>query len=122
MKYVIYLLGLTWIAAGAAVILYTEEYKAFFRRMLTEWNPLWLALVPAVVGLLLVMGAGTTSHGGIIILIGIIGIAKGVLIYFNPGNILQRTRTWVERLSDQGYRLAGIIGLLLGTVIISWIQ
>ncbi len=55
-------------------------------------------------------------------LIGVLGIVKGVLIYFNPGGLFEISKDWVETFSDQGYRLVGIIALVLGTVVISWIQ
>jgi len=122
MKYVVYLLGFVWIAAGAFAILYTEDYKAYFKGLLTKLAPKWLALIPAIFGLLLLLSASATTHGWFIGLIGILGIIKGVLIYFNPGGIFDFSKDWLNALSDQGYRLVGIIALVLGTVVISWIQ
>jgi uncharacterized protein YjeT (DUF2065 family) len=122
MKVMIYLLGFAWIAAGAFAILYTDDYKAYFQGLMTRMNRIWLALIPAVVGLLLLLSASSTVHSGVIIFIGVLGIAKGVLIYFNPANLFETTRNWMNDLSDQGYRLIGIIALVLGTVVISWIQ
>lgn len=122
MKYMIYLLGFAWIAAGAFAILYTDDYKAFFQGLLTRMNRIWLALIPAVVGLLLLLSASSATHSGVIRLIGILGIAKGVLIYFNPANLFEISKGWMDNMSAQGYRLVGIIALVLGTVVISWIQ
>lgn len=122
MKYIIYLLGFAWVAAGAVAILYTDLYRAYIVRLMNQMNRLWLALIPAVVGLLLLMAASSTAHGGLIAVIGILGIAKGVLIYFNPANLFDAANTWLSDLSDQGYRLVGIVALVLGTVVISWIQ
>ena len=45
-----------------------------------------------------------------------------MLIYFNPGGLFEVSKDWVEALSGQGHRLVGIIALVLGTVVISWIQ
>jgi uncharacterized protein YjeT (DUF2065 family) len=122
MKYIVYILGFLWIAAGAIAILYTEDYKAYFKGLLTRMNRVALALIPAVFGLLLLLAASSTGHRGFIGLIGVLGILKGVLIYFNPGGIVELSTTWIEALSNQGYRLMGIIALVLGTVVISWIQ
>jgi uncharacterized protein YjeT (DUF2065 family) len=122
MKYVIYLLGFTWIAAGAFAILYTEDYKAYVTRLLDQPRRIWLATLPTVLGVLLIVGASSTTHVGLISLIGILGIAKGLLIYFNPANLYEKSIDWLNNWSDQGYRLVGIIALVLGTVVISWIQ
>jgi uncharacterized protein YjeT (DUF2065 family) len=122
MKYIVYLLGFLWIAAGAIAILYTDDYKAYFKGMMTRLDRKMLAIIPAVFGLLLLFAASSTTHSGFIRLIGILGIVKGVLIYFNPGGLFEISKDWVETFSDQGYRLVGIIALVLGTVVISWIQ
>jgi len=122
MKYVIYLLGFLWIAAGAIAILYTDDYKAFFKGLLTQLDRMYLALIPAVFGLLLLFAASSTGHSWFIGVIGVLGIVKGVLIYFNPGGLFEISKDWLNTLSDQGYRLVGIIALVLGTVVISWIQ
>jgi hypothetical protein len=122
MKVVIYLLGFLWITAGTIAILYTEDYRAYIKGILEKLNPVVLAMIPAVFGLLLVIAAASTSHSGFIRLIGVIGIAKGVLIYANPGGLYEKSKQWLFGLTDQGYRLVGIVALVLGTVVISWIQ
>lgn len=122
MKFIVYLLGFLWIAAGTTAILYTDKYKASIKGVLSRIERTWLALVPAVIGLLLILAASSTSHRGFILLIGVLGVAKGVLIYFNPAGIYETSKNWLDTLSDQGYRLVGIIALVLGTVVISWIQ
>lgn len=122
MKYIIYFLGFAWIAAGAFAILYTDTYKTYVQRLMNQVSRIWLALVPVIVGVLLLLSASSTTHGGFIALIGGLGIVKGLLIYFNPAGLFQTAGDWLENLSDQGYRLVGIIALVLGTVVISWIQ
>ncbi len=122
MKYIVYLLGFLWIAAGAIAILYTDGYKAYFKGLMTRLDRKMLAIIPAVFGLLLLIAASSTTHSGFIGLIGILGIVKGVLIFFNPGGLFEISKDWLDTLSGQGYRLVGIIALVLGTVVISWIQ
>ena len=122
MKYIIYLLGFLWIAAGAIAILYTEEYKSIIKGLMEKTDKKWLALIPSVFGLLLLIAAPSTNYGWFIGLIGVLGIVKGVLIYFNPAGLYDLSKNWLETLTDQGYRLIGIIALVLGTVVISWIK
>ena len=122
MKFVIYLLGFLWIAAGTVAILYTDDYKGFLKGLLTRLDRMYLAMIPAIFGLLLLFAASSTTHSGFIRLIGVLGIVKGVLIYFNPGGLFDVSKDWLDTLSSQGYRLVGIIALVLGTVVISWVQ
>ena len=122
MKYIIYLLGFLWIAVGAFAILYTDDYKAIINGLMTQMNRMYLALIPSVFGLLLLIAASSTSHTWFIGIIGILGIVKGVLIYSNPLGIFETSKNWLNTLSDQGYRLVGMIALVLGTVVISWRQ
>ena len=122
MKYIVYLLGFLWIAAGAIAILYTDDYKGFLKGLLTRLDRMYLAMIPAIFGLLLLFAASSTTHSRFISLIGVLGIVKGVLIYFNPGGLFEISKNWLDTLSSQGYRLVGIIALVLGTVVISWIQ
>ena len=122
MKFIVYLLGFLWIAAGAIAILYTDDYKGFLKGLLTRLDRIYLAMIPAIFGLLLLFAASSTTHSRFISLIGVLGIVKGVLIYFNPGGLFETSKNWLDTLSSQGYRLVGIIALVLGTVVISWIQ
>ena len=122
MKYIVYLLGFLWIAVGAIAILYTDDYQAYFKGLMTRLDRKMLAVIPAAFGLLLLFAASSTTHSGIIGLIGVLGIVKGVLIFFNPGGLFEISKDWLDTLSGQGYRLVGIIALVLGTVVISWIQ
>lgn len=109
MKIVVYLLGFAWIAVGAFAILYTDDTKAYLKGLLNRLARIWLALIAAVVGLLLLLGAGSTMHAGFIGVIGCLGILKGVLLYFNPGGLFETSQRWLDNLNDQGYRLMGII-------------
>jgi len=122
MKFVVYLLGFLWVAAGAIAILYTDDYKAYLKGIMEKLDRIFLALIPAVFGLLLMLAASSTTYSWFIRLIGVLGIAKGVLVYFNPGGLFEKSKLWLLGLTNQGYRLIGMIALVLGTVVISWIQ
>ena len=122
MKYVIYLLGFLWIAAGVLAILYTDDYKVFWQGLLRRVERMWLAMIPAVAGLLLLFAASSTTHAWFIGLIGVLGIVKGALIYFNPGGFFEAGRDWLNDFSNQSHRLTGIVAIVLGTAVISWIR
>jgi uncharacterized protein YjeT (DUF2065 family) len=122
MKLVVYFFGLAWIAAGTVAILYTDTYRTWLRKWVTGINRVWLSLAPAIVGLLLVLAASSTAHRGFVSLIGILAILKGIFIYFNPLKLFEASLNWFVGVSEQGIRLVGILILVLGTVVLSWIQ
>ena len=104
MKYIVYLLGFLWIAAGAIAILYTDDYKAYIKGLMARLDRMVLALIPAIFGLLLLFAASSTTHSWFIGLIGILGIAKGVLTIRMPksGEARPAERRIAARVGQRG--------------------
>lgn len=81
-----------------------------------------MAVTAAVVGVLLLLSARGSQNSTVIIILGLLAIAKGALFFWNPNRIFESTRQWwLEKAADQTYRLAGMIVLVLGTALISWV-
>ncbi len=122
MKYVLYLLGFSWIAIGAITILYTDAFKTWMQRLVTQTDRKILSVPPGVVGVLLIISASASGHAWFLGIIGFLGLGKSVFIYLNPGEMYDKLIKWyLDSVSDQGIRFSGIVGLILGTVIVSWI-
>jgi uncharacterized protein YjeT (DUF2065 family) len=122
MKVVLYLISLLWIAAGCYYILYTNATRDWIKQMLAKVPTKLFALFPVVVGLLLILAAPASSKVWFIRLLGALGVAKGAIAFFNPNGWWDKALDWyLTNLSDQTMRLYGIIALILGTVIFSWI-
>ena len=123
MKWFLYIISIVWIAYGAWLILYTEQSRHLTRDLFTEGNSKIFGIVAAVAGLLFLLSTAHTLNPMAIGLLGILAMAKGALLFFNPGNIYARISRWYfESNSDQSLRLFGIIALVLGTVVLSWIK
>lgn len=121
MKWFIYLFSILWIASGSYLILYTEQYRELLVKITERMGRVPMAVTAAVIGLLLVLSARGSMNAGVIVVIGILAMAKGVLFYVNPNQLFEKTlRWWLEDAADQLYRLAGIIALILGTALLSW--
>lgn len=122
MKWILYAISIVWISYGAYAILYTTETRNISQSIFKGIDHKLLAILPVTVGLLIIIAASASRNAWFIRLIGIVGILKGVFFLANPHNLNARVVDWfVDSISDQGLRLHGIVALVLGTAVLSWI-
>ena len=122
MSLFLYLISVLWIAAGVCYILYTEKTRAQVVRCMGA-NELILAGFTALMGLILFFSAGAAEHSWLIRIIGLLVIGKGAVIFFNPAGLRDKIYDWyLNRTSEQTDRFYGIIFVVLGTALLSWIQ
>jgi len=122
MKWFLYAFNFIWISFGAGLIIYTRESKSMIKSVITNLDRRLLSALPAICGVFLVIAASESRHSWFIRLIGILAVLKGGFIFWNPQNWYDKTVDWyLNSVSDQTFRFFGIITLILGTVILSWI-
>jgi uncharacterized protein YjeT (DUF2065 family) len=123
MKWFLYAFSLIWISSGAGLIIYTRESKSMIKRFVMDLDRRILSALPAIFGVFLIIAASESRHSWFIRLIGILAVLKGGFIFWNPQNLYDKTVDWyLNSVSDQTFRFFGIITLILGTVILSWIS
>jgi uncharacterized protein YjeT (DUF2065 family) len=123
MQWFLYIFGLLYIAYGGCAILYTYEVRQGLRLFFEKTNLRILAALPVAVGLLLIISAAWSDHGWFIRMIGLVAIAKGVLIYVNPDQLWSRLTEWfLDGMDDKTHRFLGIICVIFGTAVVSWIR
>lgn len=122
MKEFLYVMSLLWIVAGACFILYTDDCRRYLHKALKAVDPRFMAVLPAVVGILLIVAAAQTRNAWFVRLLGVIALAKGGFVFFNPKGLYDQVAEWyLEGASDQTFRFFGIVSLILGTAVMSWI-
>jgi hypothetical protein len=122
MKVLLYVISVFWIASGACMVLYTPEFRNVIRSFLKSMDRRVLAVLPAVFGVLLMAAASVSRNAWFVRLLGVIGLAKGGFIFTNPKGYYDQMLDWyLDQASDQTYRFFGIIALILGTALFSWI-
>jgi hypothetical protein len=122
MKEFLYAYSVLSIGLGACFVLYTTECRKLLGNMLTGMDRRFLAALPAIFGILLMLAASQARNAGFIRLLGFIGVAKAGFIFANPEGLYEKSNNWLlNSASDQTFRLFGIIALILGTAILSWI-
>jgi len=123
MKAIVYILGFGHIAISSCLILYTKEtveaIRVFYRK-----TPLqYLSAIPALFGFIFLIAASATIHTGLLRLIGVFALCEAVVAFTDPQKIYSRMLTWYfEKVSDQGQRLFGIIGVIFGVALLGWIK
>ena len=122
MKWFLYAISLIWISTGCCAILYTNETKKFVRRMFNDIDQKILSSLPFILGILFIFSASTTRIPWLIRLIGLMAVIEGVVFFLIPKDLYDKFMDWyLNSLSDQTYRLSGILGIILGTAVLSWI-
>ena len=123
MKWFLYVISFLWITAGSWFIIYTTEYRNVMKRLFDKTNRKVLSVFPAIIGVLLFISASWSLHSWFLRMLGIIAVIKGGIIFFNPKNLYDEMMNWyLNSLSDQTYRFFGIISIIIGTAILSWIS
>ena len=122
MKVIVYFLGFVYIAIGSIFILYTREYVDALKKLIQEIPLKVLSALPAAFGILFFISALATIFPWFFRIIGMLAIVKAVVILTNPLNLYSRLLTWYFNLSDQTQRLFGIISIIFGTAILTWIN
>jgi len=122
MKWFLFAFSLIWISVGCCTILYTDETRKFVKRIFNNIDQKILSALPFIFGILFIFSASATSIPWIIRLIGFMGVIKGVAFFIIPKDSYEKLMDWyLNSLSDQTYRLSGILSIILGTAFLSWI-
>jgi len=122
MAWFLYFISAAWIVIGSCAILYTRETRLATETFLSRIPTQALGAIPFISGILLIMAASAGSHPWIIRIFGVIGLIKGFFIIINPNDLYRKTMDWyLVSLSDQTHRFIGILTVILGTALLSWI-
>ena len=122
MKWFLYLICLICIAMGCCTIIYTNETRSVLKSILRTIDRKILSALEVLMGILLLFSATASHHSWFIRFIGFMAVIEGGIIFFVPKNMYDELIDWyLNSASDKLYRLFGIITLILGAAILSWI-
>ena len=122
MKWFLYAISLFYIAYGCCSILYTDETKKLVKSLFSNIDQKILATLPFIFGILFILSASSTSMPWFLRFIGLMAVIEGLVFFIIPKDLYDQFMDWyLKSLSDQIFRLFGIIGIILGTAILSWI-
>jgi uncharacterized protein YjeT (DUF2065 family) len=122
MKVFLYAMSFLWIAIGCCTVLYTYETREFMKGLFKEVDRKIISAFEAVMGILLLISAAASHHAWLIRLIGLMAVIEAGVIFLIPRNLYDDLMDWyLNSASDQTYRFFGILSLVLGTAVLSWI-
>ena len=122
MNVFLYAISFLCIGIGCCTILYTNETRNFLKRLFNQIDRKFLSVFEVIMGILLLVSATASHHSWLIRLIGLLAVIEGGVILLIPKNLYDELINWyVNSLSDQTYRLFGILSLILGTAMLSWV-
>lgn len=123
MRIFLAILSLMWVALGAMLILYTDNVRSFFKKLFAEANVRLLAVLPLAIGLLLLLASFSQGHMFLLVFIlGLLAVLKGVYLLLGPlPQIRNLLEWWFDRAGETTIRMWGIITLVLGIAVFSYV-
>ena len=121
MTVLLYIISVIWIAAGVFLIIYTERYREFSKKMFpTDKLKVW-AVVPLLFGVVLVLGAFFEREVfWLAFILGLLALLKGVyLIVGSSAQTKKLVEWWFGKASDRIIRLSGLIIFFLRSAILT---
>jgi len=122
MKWFLYAISLFYISFGCCSILYTDGTQKFVRNIFSNMDQKVLSALPFIFGVLFILSASITRIPWLFRFFGLMAVIEGVVFFVISKGLYDKFMDWyLNSLSNQTYRLFGIICIILGTAILSWI-
>ena len=122
MRWFLYAISLFYIAYGCCSILYTDETQKLVRSLFKDIDQKILSALPFIFGIIFIFSASATQIPWLFRLIGLMAVIEGVVFFLIPKDLYDKFIDWyLNLLSNQTYRLSGILGIIFGTAVLSWI-
>jgi amino acid transporter len=124
MTIVLYIIAILWIVVGTFIVIYTEGTREFYKKLFLRDNVKWMAVLPFIFGVILVVGAFYCERlFWLAIILGILALAKGVYIFLAPSSQIKGLLDWIfNRATDGSIRLFGLIIFILGSAMLSYLM
>jgi uncharacterized protein YjeT (DUF2065 family) len=123
MVWFLYGASVLFVVLGAFVVLYTDWAQAWMKRVLGHKHTHLFGLIPLVFGVLMAISAAWSEVFWLVLILGLIALAKGLYLLFARREQVRVLAAWLmDEPSDQVLRLGGLIMVVLGTTLLSWIR
>ncbi len=123
MKIALYIIAVLWVISGTFLIIYTEQTRAFLKKLFLTDSTKLLSFLPFVVGLVLVVGAFfNKGMFWLVFIVGLLAVCKGIYFFVAPQ---QQTKAllewWFVSASPRTVRFLGLITFFIGVTFLSYL-
>jgi hypothetical protein len=124
MSIALHIISIFLIAMGTLLIIYTQGSKDFLKKLFLRGKIRWTGIFPLALGGILI--AGIFYYKDMFwlgLILGLLGIAKGVFLLFGPEQHMRRIiEWWFLRAGDPTIRFFALINVILGIAILSYLR
>jgi len=118
MKLLLILLAVLWIIIGALLVILTDATREIFRNLLSKknLNLRTLAVISFVIGALLILGSSAVDTPWVLILLGLMGVAKGLFFTLAPKKNAMAVIDWWLNAPNKLLKIWGIVAFCVGVI------
>jgi uncharacterized protein YjeT (DUF2065 family) len=114
------LLAILWVAIGTLMIFAPEVLRKKLFAKIKELPLKKVGIVPIVIGVLLLLAALYNTYRFLIVILGLLSIAKGIYCIVATEKMAKMQDWWLGA-KKKVYRVYGIVVIVLGFIILSGI-
>ncbi len=114
------LLAILWVAIGTLMIFAPEVLRKKLFAKIKELPLKKVGIVPIVIGVLLLLAALYNTYRFLIVILGLLSIAKGIYCIVATEK-MAKIQDWWLGAKKKVYRIYGIVVIVLGFIILSGI-
>jgi hypothetical protein len=118
MKWYLFIIGIVWVMSGTLMLFATNVLRErWWKKLMTVDPRLWSPLALAA-GVLFLVSSSCSSEPGFIVVLGILSLAKGLLLLFGPRDKIRKMTDWWLTASDKVHRPWGVAAVVLGIAVL----
>lgn len=121
---ILYIIAILWIALGTFLIVFTDRTRDTLGRVFVVERIKVLSLLPLVFGVVLIIGAFTSSDPfWFVFILGILGLSKGVYWVMAPSTQIKGLlEWWFSKATPETIRFWGLLAFVFGILLMACIK
>lgn len=114
-----YLIGIMWVIVGGLLLFATDlVMKKFLTKFITKVDPKKWAPVAIILGIFLLLSASYNRHTLFVILLGLLGVLKGILFVIAPER-MEKMKDWWLKAGNKVHKIWGVLLIALGSIVLT---
>ena len=118
MIWYLFVMGLLWVMSGTLMIFSTGLVREYYIGKVKAWDHRVFSPLALAAGVLFFLAASASSQPTFIVVLGLLSLAKGLLLALGPHEKVRKMINWWCEASDQVYRIWGILAMAIGIAVL----